>query len=128
MPEVLVHEAVLSITAVTIMTNAVNAAEEDILIIHGMRQAGPEPPAQVALSITDVPDAVRQLPALTEQQHLTIRRQDAISVILRLGLHIVQPVVRINGTDIIIFYVQTADKSATTVPNGVRCTAAQVLL
>ncbi len=128
MPEVLVHEAVLSITAVTIMTNAVNAAEEDILIIHGMRQADPEPPAQVALSITDVPDAVRQLPALTEQQHLTIRRQDAISVILRLGLHIVQPVVRINGTDIIIFYVQTADKSATTVPNGVRCTAAQVLL
>ena len=120
MPEVLVHEAVLSITAVTIMTNAVNAAEEDILIIHGMRQAGPEPPAQVERFITNVPVA--------EQQHLTIRRQDAISVILRLGLHIVQPVVRINGTDIIIFYVQTADKSATTVLNGVRCTAAQVLL
>ena len=110
------------------MTNAVNAAEEDILIIHGMRQAGPEPPAQVALSITDVPDAVRQLPALTEQHHPTIQMQDAISSMQQHGLHIVQPVVRINGTVIIIFYVQTADKSAITVPNGVQCTAAPVIL
>ena len=128
MPEVLVHEAVLSITAVTIMTNAVNVAEEDILIIHGMRQADPEPPAQAERFITNVPDAVRQLPVHTEQLHLTIRRRDAISVILRLGLHIVQPVVRINGTDIIIFYVQTAVKSVIQVLSGVQCTAAQVLL
>ena len=128
MPEVLVHEAVLSITAVTIMTNAVNAAEEDILIIHGMRRAGPEPPAQVAQSITDVPVVERQLPVLTGQHHPTIQMQDAISSMQQHGLHIVQPVVRINGTDIIIFYVQTAVKSVIQVLSGVQCTAAQVLL
>lgn len=110
------------------MTNAVNAAEEDILIIHGMKQAGPEPPARVERFIINVPVAVRQLPVLTEQHHPTIQMQDVISSMQQHGLHIVQPVVRISGTVIIIFYVQTADKSAITVPNGVQCTAAPVIL
>lgn len=110
------------------MTNAVNVVEEDILIIHGMRQADPEPPAQAERFITNVLVAEQQLPVLTEQHHPTIQMQDAISSMQQHGLHIVQPVVRINGTVIIIFYVQTADKSAITVPNGVQCTAAPVIL
>ena len=115
------------VTVLLIITiNVVPAVVKGTLIILGAKPREADTPVREERFIISASLAQLQRLVLIQQQHPITGMPDVQQDTLQHGHRIAAQVVRINGTDITIFFVPFVEISVTQAQNGALCIAVQL--